>query len=113
MDYVKEIKKFEKSPLFKNAYSKFIATLKLSGQTFPSKHLEAMVGVSGAEIRKLAQYARRKGVLINSGSKGYSYASTKREADSTLNHLKKRAESLQVTINAIEQSTHYKRLAKR
>ena len=113
MNYVDEIKKFEISPLFNNYYQRFVAFLKMSGHQFKSKELETVLGISGAQIRKLSQHARRRGVLINSSSKGYSYASTRKEADSTLHHLKRRAESLQVTINAIENSNHYKRLAKR
>ena len=112
MDYQEAIEKFENSPLFKNYYDRFVSFLKMSGHTFKSKELETVMGISGAEVRKLAQHARRSGVLICSGSYGYRYAKTKKDAFETVQHLKNRVSSLQSTIDAIENSVHYKSLMK-
>lgn len=113
MNYADEVKKFESSPLYKNYYNRFVKFLQMSKHYFTSKQLETALSISGVQIRKLAQHARRKGVVICSGDKGYSYASSKKDAVRTLEHLKRRAASLQVTIDAIEKSSHYKKLAKR
>jgi len=113
MNYVNRIKKFESSPLFKNYYQRFVSFLKLSGHYFKSKELEVVLGLSSREIRELAKYARRNGILITSSSKGYSYAKSHKQAEETLQGLKRRMEGLKVTIDAIEKSDHYKKLAKR
>lgn len=113
MNYVEEIKKFESSPLFDKCYNRFISFLKMSKHYFTSKQLEAVLGVSGVQIRKLAQHARRKGVIICSDHRGYCYACSHKDAQHTLDHLKKRAKSLQVTIDVMENSNHYNSLAKR
>ena len=110
--YVKEVQKFEESSLFNNYYNRFVTFLKMSGHYFKSFELENVLCISGAQVRKLAQHARRSGVLICSGDKGYKYASTLKQADDTLKHLKQRVNSLQFTIDAIEKSNHYNVLMK-
>ena len=104
------VDKFESSLLFKSCYYRFISFLKLSKHHFTSKELEIAFSINGSQLRKLAQYARRKGELICSGDKGYSYSLNKNEINSTLIHLKRRVASMQETINAIENSNHYKNL---
>jgi len=64
MKYVNEIKKFESSLLFKNYYQRFVAFLKMSGHHFKSKELETVLNISGAQVRKLTQHARRNGVVV-------------------------------------------------
>ena len=106
----KQSRTFEKSDLYRNTFERFVTGLKLSKQPFKSIQLEGMYGVSGVCIRQLAQHARRKGILICSGSKGYYYAHTPRQATDTVKHLKQRMNSLRCTINAMEKSDHYKEL---
>lgn len=108
--YIEEMKKFENSILFKYYYELFINYLKTSNCSYKSKELENVIGISGVEIRKLAQHARRNGILICSSDKGYKYALTKNEANETIKHLRQRMESLKHTIDAMENSKYYYKL---
>jgi len=112
MNYRKQMDKFKETTLYKNCYYKFVNFLRMSGHPHKSKDLQVVLGISGSELRQLAQHARRSGTLICSGSYGYRYADTRKDAEATVKHLKQRMRSLQSTIRVIEKSDHYKRLTK-
>ena len=52
-----------------------------------SAALEAAIGISGTDLRKLVNRMRRKGVPIGSDRCGYFYAATAGEVYSTIQHL--------------------------
>lgn len=111
IDYAEEMRKFEKTELFKNFYYRFVNGLKNAKRKYSSsKQLEEHFKLSAREIRELAKHARRNGILITSSVKGYAYATTRKEAENTLVGLLSRIQGLQVTVDAIKNSEHFKKL---
>ena len=53
-----------------------------------SAELEAVLGISGTDLRKLVNRMRRKGIPIGSDRWGYFYATTAGEVYSTIQQLK-------------------------
>lgn len=69
-----------------------------------SAELEAVLGISGTDLRKLVNRMRRKGVPIGSDRCGYFYASTAGEVYSTIQQLKSMENGLAAARRGLEQS---------
>ena len=69
-----------------------------------SAELEAVLGISGTDLRKLVNRMRRKGVPIGSDRCGYFYASTAGEVYSTIQQLKTMENGLAAARRGLEQS---------
>lgn len=55
-----------------------------------SKEIERRFRIKGSEVRALVNELRCQGVPICSSSKGYFYATSRDEVESTVNHLNSR-----------------------
>lgn len=99
--YDAEMEKFEKSYLFKKKYNAFIALLKKFGAPLTSKHIESELRIKGSAVRKLAQYARRKGLPLCSNENGY-FMGVFDEVEDTIHHLNQRAKSIAHTAKCMQ-----------
>ena len=66
--------------------------------------LEAALGISGTDLRKLVNQLRRKTHPIASDRSGYFYATTAGEVYDTIRQLKRMAAGLEAAINGLERS---------
>lgn len=82
----------------------FIATLK-SNYRYPSfvksYKIEKGLNLGGSEVRALVHYHRSNGELIISTSKGYSWTDKPSEAESTINSLRQRSNSISQALNGM------------
>ena len=69
-----------------------------------SAELEAVLGISGTDLRKLVNRMRRKGIPIGSDRWGYFYATTAVEVYSTIQQLKTMENGLAAARRGLEQS---------
>ena len=69
-----------------------------------SAELEAVLGISGTDLRKLVNRMRRKGIPIGSDRWGYFYATTAGEVYSTIQQLKTMENGLAAARRGLEQS---------
>lgn len=69
-----------------------------------SAALEAAIGISGTDLRKLVNRMRRKGVPIGSDRCGYFYAATAGEVYDTIRQLKQMVSGLEAAISGLERS---------
>ena len=69
-----------------------------------SAALEAAIGISGTDLRKLVNHMRRKGVPIGSDRCGYFYAATAGEVYDTIRQLKQMVSGLEAAISGLERS---------
>lgn len=93
--YNAEMKQFEEFPLFLGCYHRLMRIFQRNkGNTVTSDELEKHLCISGAEVRKLINHARKSLEPIGSGQKGYFYASTLKEIEPTIKHLEERANAI-------------------
>ena len=69
-----------------------------------SAALEAAIGISGTDLRKLVNRMRRKGVPIGSDRCGYFYAATAGEVYSTIQQLQNMENGLAAARRGLERS---------
>ena len=69
-----------------------------------SAALEAAIGISGTDLRKLVNRMRRKGVPIGSDRCGYFYATNAGEVYDTIRQLKQMVSGLEAAISGLERS---------
>ena len=69
-----------------------------------SAALEAAIGISGTDLRKLVNRMRRKGVPIGSDRCGYFYATNASEVYDTIRQLKQMVSGLEAAISGLERS---------
>ena len=67
-----------------------------------SPKIEKGLGLSGSEIRALVHYHRTNGELILSSQKGYSWTDTPTEAETTIESLKQRSNSIIQALRGME-----------
>lgn len=69
---IEDIKKFEKSELFKDKYAYLLGVLnRMKPIAISSKELELNLGITDRQIRSLVQYARMQGEPVCSNNNGY------------------------------------------
>lgn len=66
--------------------------------------LEAALGISGTDLRKLVNRMRRKGIPIGSDRCGYFYAATAGEVYSTIQQLQSMENGLAAARHGLERS---------
>ena len=64
--------------------------------------LEAVLGVSGTDLRKMVNRLRRRGVPIGSDRQGYFYAATASEVYTTIRQLRQMVTGLEGAIAGLE-----------
>ena len=75
-----------------------------SADSASSAALEAAIGISGTDLRKLVNRMRRKGVPIGSDRCGYFYAATAGEVYSTIQQLQNMENGLAAARRGLERS---------
>lgn len=68
------------------------------------RELEQVLGISAADLRKLVNRMRRKGIPIASDQHGYYYAATAGEVYSTIRQLRGMVNGLEAAIQGLEQA---------
>ena len=102
--YEGDMERFQKSRLH-DIYPKFISHLQSMGALDQkSPELEDIFGISGAEVRQIVQYARRKSDPIISSGNGYRMALNKDDLQGTIEHLTERRNSLDFTITKLNEA---------
>ena len=99
--YTEEMEKFQASHLFPAQYNGFLELIKKRGP-LKSFEIEEELGVTGAEVRRMVQNARRSCEPVCSNGKGYFYGRTVEDIQPTIQHLKERRNSLSFTVNKME-----------
>ena len=69
-----------------------------------SKELELLFSMKGAEIRKIVNDCRARGVPICSCKKGYFYASSPAETSATIKQLESRIKRISIAKNGLIKS---------
>jgi biotin operon repressor len=73
------------------------------GNPVKSKVLETWYKLTGVSIRKMINKLRYLGYPIGSTSQGYFYATNQDQLDTTIKHLKLRAEKMMQLVASLEQ----------
>jgi len=101
--YIEEVRKFEHSLMFKKKFEDFVELIKLfGGSGIQSWAIESRLKISGAFVRALVKYARRKGHLICSNKTGYFYGIPE-QAQETIHHMTERVSSILYTVKCMEE----------
>lgn len=102
--YNQEVRKFESSKLYRTKFRRFLQCMRERSKSNPAVSfvIETGMQVSGADVRKMVQNARRMSLPVASAGNGYFYAKSKGELRSTIEHLKERRNSLSYTISQLE-----------
>ena len=69
--------------------------------------IERVLGISGADLRKLVNRMRRKGIPIASDQCGYYYAATAGEVYATICQLQGMVKGLEAAIHGLEQALNH------
>lgn len=73
-----------------------------------SREFQMLMGVKGADIRRMVNELRFAGHPICSGKEGYWYAETEDEVLETLNNLQSRVYGINKAINGLERYLAYR-----
>jgi biotin operon repressor len=85
----------------KDSLIAFLSIHKIENPVY-SKEIEAKFEIKGEQLRHEIMELRREGFPIASTRDGYYWARTLAELDSTLEHLKGRRNSLDLTIQCMQ-----------